>query len=88
MDIETLEIWQGWSFQKEYLIDNANNKYNILDIRAMFFEKQLSRNILGNPYDITCLKSALEEKLIKLNSEIVIQLVNNGKCIQEERIVI
>ena len=80
--------WKRWSFQGEFLIDEAHNKYHINDIRALFFQRQLHNELLGNKYDIKCLKEALQEKLKELNSEIVIQLVNNGECIKEQRFII
>ena len=75
--------WHGWRFDEEFLIDDANNKYHINDIRALFFQRQLHSTLMGNKSDIFCLKTALERKLKELDSHIVIQLVNDEECIKE-----
>lgn len=80
-----MDVWENWSFEGEFLIDEANNKYHINDIRSLFFQRQLHNSLMGSKYDIFCLKTALEDKLKSLESHIVIKLVNNDKCIKELR---
>lgn len=77
------EIWQGWSFQDQFLIDDAQNKYNIKDIRSLFYQRQLHSSLVGNKSDIVCLKNALEKKLKDAECEIVINLINDGESLKE-----
>jgi hypothetical protein len=82
------KVWENWSFEKEFLIDDAMNKYHIDDIRSLFFQRQLHQNILGNKFDIVCLKSVLEKRIQELDGEIVVSIVNKDKILREVRIAL
>jgi hypothetical protein len=82
------KVWENWSFENEFLIDDAMNKYHIDDIRSLSFQRQLHQNILGNKFDIVCLKSVLEKRIQALDGEIVVSIVNKDKTLKEVRIAI
>ncbi len=56
--------WDDWNLDNEgRLVDPAGNKYLPRDIVAAFYGKQLYKSLAGTPFQISCLKQSLEQKL-------------------------
>ena len=57
--------WQGWYFQQDKIYDPDGNFYTQSDIRSLFMQNQLTRELIGNPKEITSLKTHLLTQLKK-----------------------
>lgn len=65
--------WQGWYFDTDgFLMDNTGNHYHIDEIRAIFWTRQLTRELMGSQSNILSLKQELKNKIKTINSEITL----------------
>ena len=57
--------FEGWTVDTVdgVIYDEANNHYYLDEIRAIFFYRQLQKNIIGTSGDIISLKMILEKNL-------------------------
>ena len=69
--------WEGWYFDRDWLVDPAGNSYHLKDINALFWQRQFFRSTVGNQSDILTLKNHLEKQL-KKQPVLEITLVESG----------
>lgn len=58
-----IDEWENWYFDKDYLVDDSGNKYNIAEIRAIFYTRQLTDTLTGDQMVVRSLKQRLEKQL-------------------------
>ena len=60
--------FEGWCTEEYdgYIYDVDNNRYELNEIRAIFFYRQLQRTMIGTKHDIMSLKQILQEKIQKV----------------------
>jgi len=65
--------FEKWAIdeKKGLLYDDGNNSYDINEIRAIFFYKQLAKSQVGSKYEIASLKEHLAEKIESIRSPII-----------------
>jgi len=73
------DCWDGWYFDRHFLVDSAGNSYSQKDINALFWQRQLFKVTAGEDHNILILKNELERKLQRLESRIHITLERDGK---------
>ncbi len=61
--MEMNQHWDGWWFDRHFLVDPAGNAYNQNDIRSVFFTRQLHKEIRGTPLKVLSLKRELERRI-------------------------
>ena len=81
------ENWQGWYFERDWLVDPAGNSYKQGDINALFYERQFTKLLRGDTYDIYNLKDELKKRINAHESEILIS-VKFGNINKEFQIAI
>jgi hypothetical protein len=69
---ERKRFWDGWLVDGDFLLDPAGNHYHRNEIRAIFFDRQLIRELRGSDLKIYSLKQELERKLELMKPPIVI----------------
>ena len=69
---ERFKLWDGWIVDGDYLIDPGRNRYHRNEIRAIFFDRQLIRELRGSDLKIYSLKQELERKLELMKPPVVI----------------
>jgi len=82
------DCWDGWYFDRHFLVDPAGNSYSITDINHLFFQRQFFDTINGSTNNILNLKSELERKIKHLESTLTIQLSHNGQTAEEWKIAL
>jgi len=83
----TPEIWDGWMFDNDLIIDPDGNSYHIDEIRAIFWNRQLISTLTGTrPSNIASLKTHLDRRIKATQSTLNISLCNEAQVIKEWKI--
>lgn len=69
---ERVKFWDGWIVDGDFLLDPAGNHYHRDEIRAIFFDRQLIRELRGSSLKVYSLKQELERKLAVMQTPVII----------------
>lgn len=67
-----VKFWSGWIVDGDFLIDPAGNHYHRDEIRAIFFNRQLTRELRGSTLKVRSLKQELERKISETQAPVII----------------
>ena len=83
----TPEIWKGWQFDGDLIIDPDGNSYHVNEVRAIFWNRQLIETLTGNrPSSILSMKAHLEKRIKATQATLNISLANDSQVIKEWKI--
>ncbi len=73
------DCWDGWYFDRHWLVDDAGNSYSQKDINHLFWQRQFFRNTVGDEHNILVLKEELEHRIKQNKAKICITLEKDGE---------
>lgn len=56
------DCWAGWRFEENYLVDPDGNSYELNEVRAIFWNRQLIKELTGTKDTVRSMKQHLDKK--------------------------